>query len=299
MAIWSGFLDILRAGLTTFTQLGGGNYVVGVILLTVAVRLVLLPLGLTQIRSMQKMARLAPRQQELRIKHKDDPQKFQMELMALYREEGVNPASGCLPLLLQLPVMYGLFEVLRTYPYHVGHGLLWLQNLNQPDPYYVLPVLVAVTTFLVQKQAFAITPPQPGTEGSQKMMLWMMPVVLGYAAARFGSGLSLYYVFSNIFQIGQTALFMRPAAAKPAAAVPLATRPVVRAPGGPALQSPPAPAPEAAPEEPAAPAPVAAAPVPEGGGPAAVPEAGGRPASGTRKGSGHKGKRSRRKSGRG
>lgn len=207
-AVWNGFLHILALAFVFFTGLTG-NYVFGVILLTVVVRLILLPLGISQVRSFQKMARVAPKQREIQAKHKGNPQKLQQEMAALYKEEGVNPAAGCLPLILQLPVMYGLFDVLQRYPYLHGHGLWLWQNLGQPDPTYTLAILVAASTFFMQRQAMRMTPPQPGMEQSQKMMTWMMPIVFGYVAFRLAAGLSIYYVTSNLFQVAQTTLLLK------------------------------------------------------------------------------------------
>jgi YidC/Oxa1 family membrane protein insertase len=206
-AVWHAFTGLLSAILIVFSR-WSGNYVFGIILLTLLVRVVLLPLGISQARSMQKMAKLAPRQRELQQKHKGNPQALNQEIAKLYKEEGVNPASGCLPLLLQIPVMYGLFDVLRNFNYHHGGWLFW-QNLAQPDRTFILPILVAVSTFFMQKQAMAMTPAQPETQASQKMMLWMMPIVFGYIAYRFPAGLSIYYVVSNIFQVVQTTILLR------------------------------------------------------------------------------------------
>lgn len=208
MGIWLGFLAVLKSLFVTFTG-WTGNYVFGIILLTLLVRIVLFPLGWTQARSMQKMARLGPKQRELQQRHKGNPQQMQKEIAQLFKEEGVNPAAGCLPLLLQIPVMYGLFDVLRNYHYLPKHGLLVWQNLAVPDPTYVLPLLVAISTFFMQRQAMAMTPAQPGMESSQKMMLWMMPLVFGFVASRFPAGLSIYYVVSNLFQLLQTTLLLR------------------------------------------------------------------------------------------
>jgi YidC/Oxa1 family membrane protein insertase len=207
--IWSGFLDIIRVEFEAFTHLSGGNYVIGIILLTFAVRIVLLPLGVVQARSMQKMAKVGPRQRELQKQHKGNPQVLQAEMAKLYKEEGVNPAAGCLPLLLQIPVMYGLFDVLRSFHYMGHHGLWLWQNLAAPDPTYILPILVAASTFFMQKQTMAMTPPQPGMEASQKMMLWMMPIIFGYVASKFPAGLSIYYVMSNVFQVVQNGIMLR------------------------------------------------------------------------------------------
>ena len=208
-AIWGAFLNVIKAAFLFFTGIADHNYVVGIILLTLAVRLVLFPLGVSQVRSFQKMARLAPRQRELQAKHKGNPQKFQQEMAALYREEGVNPAAGCLPLLLQLPVMYGLFEVLDQAKYQSGHGIWVWQILSKPDPTFILAILVAASTFFMQKQSMRMTPPQPGMEQSQKMMMWMMPIVFGYVAYRLAAGLSIYYVVSNLFQVAQTSILLR------------------------------------------------------------------------------------------
>lgn len=208
MVIWHGFIGILQAIFVTFSG-WTGNYVLGIVLLTLLVRMVLLPLGVTQARSMQKMSRLAPRQRELQKLHKGDKQQLNAEVAKLYKEEGVNPASGCLPLVLQIPIMYGLFDVLRNFHYGTHGGWLFWQNLKNPDHTFILPVLVAVSTYFMQKQAMAMTPPQPGMESSQKMMLWMMPLVFGYVAYKFPAGLSIYYVVSNVFQWAQTTILLK------------------------------------------------------------------------------------------
>jgi len=208
-AIWGAFLHVLHLAFVFFTGVADGNYVIGVVLFTLFVRLVLFPLGVTQVRSFQKMAKLGPRQKALQAKHKGNPQKLQQEMALLYKEEGVNPAAGCLPLLLQLPVMYGLFEVLEQFHYKSGHGLWIWQSLSKPDPTFLLAFLVAASTYFMQKQSMRMTPPQPGMEQSQKMMTWMMPIVFGYVAWRLAAGLSIYYVTSNLFQLAQTSFLMR------------------------------------------------------------------------------------------
>ncbi|NMP20920.1 YidC/Oxa1 family membrane protein insertase [Sulfobacillus harzensis] len=207
-AIWHGFTGLIQAIFIVFYH-WTGNYVIGIVLLTLLVRLVLLPLGVAQARSMQKMARLAPKQRELQQKHKGNPQVLNQEISKMYKEEGVNPASGCLPLLLQIPVMYGLFDVLRTFHYRQSGGLWIWHNLAQPDHTFVLPILVAISTFFMQRQTMQMTPSQPGMESSQKMMLYMMPLVFGYVAYRFPAGLSIYYVVSNVFQWVQTIVLLR------------------------------------------------------------------------------------------
>jgi YidC/Oxa1 family membrane protein insertase len=208
LIIWHAFTGLLSAIFIAFST-WTGNYVLGIVLLTLLVRIVLLPLGITQARSMQKMAKLAPKQKELQQRHKGDRQKLNEEIAKLYKEEGVNPASGCLPLILQIPVMYGLFDVLRGFKY-LHHNWEWLfHNLGRPDHTFILPVLVAVSTFAMQRQTMQMTPTQPEMQSSQKMMLYVMPLIFGYVAYRFPAGLSIYYVVSNLFQWGQTVVLLR------------------------------------------------------------------------------------------
>lgn len=208
MGIWHDFLQVLTVIFVHFTA-WSGNYVLGILMLTILVRLVLLPLGVSQARSMQKMAKVGPRQRELQKRHKGDPQKLNAEIQKLYKEEGVNPAAGCLPLILQLPIMYGLFDVLRRFKYNPHLGWLFWHNLAKPDPTFILPVLVAASTFFMQKQTMAMTPQQPGMESSQKMMLWIMPIIFGFVAYRFPAGLAIYYVISNLFQVAQTTVLLK------------------------------------------------------------------------------------------
>ncbi len=208
MGIWHGFTQALTWIFVLFTH-WSGNYVLGILMLTVLVRLVLLPLGVAQARSMQKMAKVGPRQRELQKRHKGDPQKLNAEMAKLYKEEGVNPAAGCLPLILQLPVMYGLFDVLRSFHYKSNLGWLFWHNLAQPDHTFILPILVAGSTFFMQRQTMQMTPQQPGMESSQKMMLWVMPLIFGFVAYRFPAGLAIYYVISNLFQVVQTTVLLK------------------------------------------------------------------------------------------
>jgi YidC/Oxa1 family membrane protein insertase len=208
LGIWHGFTQALTWIFVLFTH-WSGNDVLGILMLTVLVRLVLLPLGVAQARSMQKMAKVGPRQRELQKRHKGDPQKLNAEMAKLYKEEGVNPAAGCLPLILQLPVMYGLFDVLRSFHYKSNLGWLFWHNLAQPDHTFILPILVAGSTFFMQRQTMQMTPQQPGMESSQKMMLWVMPLIFGFVAYRFPAGLAIYYVISNLFQVVQTTVLLK------------------------------------------------------------------------------------------
>jgi YidC/Oxa1 family membrane protein insertase len=121
-----------------------------------------------------------------------------MEIMALYKQEKVNPAGGCLPILLQLPILFGFFRLLSV-SINVRHEpwILWITDLSKKDPYYVLPILMGVTQFIQQR----MTP--SGGDETQKKLMYIMPVVMTVMFASFPSGLNLYWCFSNVLQIGQ------------------------------------------------------------------------------------------------
>lgn len=173
-----------------------GNAGVAIILLTVLVRLLLFPLTRKQTQSMLAMKELQPKLLEIQKKYKDKPEEYNRRVLELYREKGVNPFGGCLPVLIQLPVLYALFTVLRTYTFEgVGAGfLIW--TLTDPDPTYLLPILSGVTTYFMSAMTSTGDP-------SQKMMLYIMPVFLAGFSIQFPSGLVLYWVVNNIFSIAQ------------------------------------------------------------------------------------------------
>jgi len=207
----------------------GGNFIVALTIFTVIIRLLTLPLNLRQQRSSLKMQEMQPQIQAIQKKHKDNPQKMQEE----FQKIGYNPAetlAGCLPLLIQFPILIGLYQAIlvvlgstpqslfeltqRVYPGVDLTGLLpidntfaWL-NLAQPDPIYVLPVLVFATMFLQQKllmptpAANADNSDNPMASMSQSM-LYTMPIMFGFFSLQFPAGLSIYFVLVNIIGIGQ------------------------------------------------------------------------------------------------
>lgn len=193
-----GFLtDLMRQGMDLFYSFTGG-YAIAIILLTVAVRVVLLPFTISQIRATQKMQELQPKIKEIQKKYKNDPQRINRETMELWKKHKVNPLAGCLPLLLQFPFLIAFFQVLQSYEYVGPAGFLWVSHLARPDP-IGLPVLAAVTTWWQMK----ITPTGGGAEGSQRMMAMTMPILIGWMSTKFASGLALYWVVSNLFSIAQ------------------------------------------------------------------------------------------------
>ena len=175
-----------------------GNWGWTIIAMTLLVKLALFPLTAASFKSMAKMKLLAPRLKSLQEQHSDDKMKLNQAMMALYKEEKVNPAGGCLPMLLQMPVFIGFFYVLQAAVEMRGAPWMgWIKDLSTPDPLYILPVLMMITMFVQTKLN-----PKPADPMQAKMMLWM-PLVFGFTFFFFPSGLVLYWVVSNIFSIVQ------------------------------------------------------------------------------------------------
>ena len=175
------------------------NYGAAIIILTILVKLIFWPLGNISYRSMKGMQKLQPQMKKLQEKHKDDKAKLQKETMALYKSNKVNPMSGCLPMLIQLPVFFGLYRAL-LYSIELRHApfIFWIQDLSAKDPYYITPIIMGATMFLQQK----MSPAPGGNEMQAKMMMWM-PVVFTFLFLNFPSGLVIYWLFNNILSIGQ------------------------------------------------------------------------------------------------
>lgn len=186
------------------------NYGLAIIVLTILVRICTAPLMAKQMRSAERMRALQPRMKELQERYKDDRQKQSEETMKLYREEKVNPIAGCLPLLLQFPVLIGLFYALRS-SIGLRHApfALWITDLSQPATLFVLPgldfpirllpLIMGGSMFVQQKMT-----PMTGMDPTQaKMMLIMMPVMMLFISYTFPSGLVLYWTVSNLLGIAQ------------------------------------------------------------------------------------------------
>ena len=188
---------------------GFPNYGVAIIIMTVLVKLILYPLTKKQIESTKAMMEIQPKMKAIQEKYKDDKQRLNMELANLYKSEGVNPLAGCLPLLIQMPIMIGIFYGIRDFHYAGSASFLWMESISAPDPTYILPVLSALTTFIASKQ----TMPASAAGGAQnKMMMYFMPLFIGYISLTFPGGLVLYWVVMNIMQIGQQYMMDKAAA---------------------------------------------------------------------------------------
>ena len=175
------------------------NYGIAIIILTIFVKMLFWPLGNISYKSMKEMQKLQPQMKTLRDKHKDDKAKMQQETMALYKRHKVNPMSGCFPMVIQLPVFFGLYRAL-LYSIELRHSPLffWIQDLSAKDPYYITPIIMGATMFLQQR----MSPTPGGNEMQAKLMMWM-PVVFTFLFLSFPSGLVIYWLFNNILSIGQ------------------------------------------------------------------------------------------------
>jgi YidC/Oxa1 family membrane protein insertase len=181
-----------------------GNFGWSIIILTLAINLLLFPLKLKQQVSMLKMQKIQPQMRTLQDKYKklkaNDPRRAQLqtEMMGLYKVHGVNPLGGCLPLLLQLPVFYGLYSMLSiSIELRRAPWALWITDLSQADPYYVLPILLAVTMFIMQKMTPTTVDP------AQAKVMMFMPVMFAFMFIRAQAGLTLYWMAGNLVGIAQ------------------------------------------------------------------------------------------------
>lgn len=208
---------------------GGGAFALAIVVLTLAMRCALIPLTRKQLKSSREMQVLAPKLKALQAEHRGDPQAMMAAQRALYKEHGVSPASGCLPLVIQMPFIYALYGAFNTvlrgseplkhinkdlYPFvpHL-HALpnslfLWA-NLAKPDPTHILPILAAILTFLQLRMAMPVRPKrQPGqpadpTSQATGMMQYVMPFVTLFIGLSFPAGLALYWCVTTLFSAVQ------------------------------------------------------------------------------------------------
>ena len=188
------------------------SYGWAIIIFTIIVRIILLPLNAFQIKSMGKKQQLQPHMDALRKKYSgkdvESRQKLQEETSKLYKEAGVNPYIGCLPLLIQLPIMWALYQAIYRTPQLQNGRFLWM-DLGRPDPYFVMPLLAALFTFL-SSYISQLSQPESSRNGMTKSMTYIMPIFIGITAMGLQSAISLYWVISNLFQVVQTFFLQNP-----------------------------------------------------------------------------------------
>jgi len=191
-----------------------GNYGVAIIMLTILIKLAFWPLSRKSYKSMEAMKKLQPMMQKIREKHADDREKQNQEVMALYKTYKVNPVGGCLPMIVQIPVFFGLYQALLNaiqlrhasfIDYLPFTNMPWLSDLSAPDPYYITPIVMGATMLLQQ-----LLSPSTGDPTQRRMML-IMPVVFTFMFLNFPSGLVVYWLVNNVLSIFQQWLMLRKA----------------------------------------------------------------------------------------
>jgi len=176
-----------------------GNWGWAIIGLVVLIKLAFFKLSEMQYKSFAKMRAVQPRIEQLKERHGDDKQKFQMAMMELYKKEKINPMGGCLPILVQIPVFIALYWVLiEAVELRHAPWILWIQSLTDRDPYFILPVINAVAMWATQKLT-----PTPGMDPMQKKIMMMLPVVFGVLFAFFPAGLVLYWTTNGLLGLAQ------------------------------------------------------------------------------------------------
>ncbi len=186
------------------------NWGFSIIILTIIIKILFFPLTYSSTKSMAKMQELQPKMKAIRAKYKKAKQdiaqrrKMNEEIMKLYKEHGVNPAGGCLPILIQLPIFWGFFRMLAiSLEFRQSPFIFWIRDLSMKDPFYVTPILMGITQYISQK----MTP--TSADPTQQRMMMIMPVVMTIFFMNFSSGLVLYWLTNNVLQIGQQYIMNR------------------------------------------------------------------------------------------
>lgn len=190
----------LYVSLDWFAELLFNNYGLGILAVTIIIRLLILPLTIKQLKSSKAMQALQPEMQKLREKFKDNQQKMQEEMMKLFQKHNINPMGGCLPLLVQMPILIAFYQAIMRSDHIREAVFLGMQLGESPSsfPAILLPVIAALTTYLQQKMMGANANPQ------MKMMMTIMPVMILFIAMTLPSALSLYWVYGNLFTLVQS-----------------------------------------------------------------------------------------------
>ena len=206
--LFSPIVNVMGAVLLYFHQTLGVPWWLSIVMLTVIVRSLMFPLTVKQVRSMRAMQDLKPRMDRVRAQFKDNPQRQREEMAKLYQDQGVNPLGGCLPILIQMPIFIGIFYVIRKFGGTPGRtppeyesftqgGILWFQNLSQADPYYLLPIISAITMLAATEITAKNLDPQ------QRWLMRLLPVGFTVFLLNFPAGLFVYWITSNLMTLGQ------------------------------------------------------------------------------------------------
>ncbi|NLP30468.1 MAG: membrane protein insertase YidC [Clostridiales bacterium] len=191
------------------------NYGIALIVFTILIRACLFPVYNSQIKNSAKLKEFQPKMQELQRKYANDKETLNIKMMELYKEENFNPAGGCLPLLIQMPIILAFFVLIRNpiafmsdpqMLMAVHESFLWIPDLSQPDP-WILPILAGLATFFSFSMTQTMASPDVGgTAGMMKMMRFFFPIMIVWMGRAFPSALTLYWFIGTLFMIGQTLL---------------------------------------------------------------------------------------------
>ncbi|TAN63306.1 membrane protein insertase YidC [bacterium] len=195
---WFSFLAKPLLVVLNFFQRYLNNYGIAIVLITVIIKVIFYPLSTYSMKSMKEMQKIQPQMAALKEKYKNDKEKQNREMMDLYKRHKINPLSGCLPMVLQIPVFIALYEVLYV-AIELRHTplFLWITDLSAKDPYYVTPVIMGVTMFIQQKMTPTTIDP------TQAKMMLLMPVIFTFMFLSFPSGLVIYWLINNVLSIAQ------------------------------------------------------------------------------------------------
>ena len=188
------------------------NYALSIIIMTVIIRLIILPLYSMQLKSNEQMMAVQPKIKEIQTKYKDNPEKMNQKLQELYEDHKIRPAMGCLPLLIQLPIIWGLFALLRNPMDYISNtdmviavheSCFWINDLTQPDM-WILPIIAGVATYISMKITTVSSQGNNSANATMKAMQYFMPVMIVWMGRTLPAGLCMYWIMSYIFQIIQT-----------------------------------------------------------------------------------------------
>jgi len=205
--IWGSFVGIL-SDLIDNVGSAVNSYGISILIVTLIIRFITLPFMLKQMKSMRAMQKLQPELNALKVKYKDNQQKLNEETMKLFQKNNVNPIAGCLPLIIQMPVLIAFYQAIM-YNHQIREASFLFLQLGDKDPTYILPILAAVTTYLQQKTTMV-----NNDNPQAKMLLYLMPAMILFISATLPSALGLYWVYSNLFSIAQNFFMYRDSGVK-------------------------------------------------------------------------------------
>ena len=201
--MWGALIQGLTAFLD-YVESVTGSYGVAIIVFTIVVKLAQYPLTLKQQKALMEQKKYNPELQKLQEKYKKKPEELQKKMMEFYKQHNYNPLGACLPLILQLPIIYLLFGVIRNHDFD-GQGFLWIPLLTERDPYYIWPLLSVGLAFL-QNKVQGLSNPQAGDGSTAKSMNFFFPIFIGVISVTFPAGLIMYWTMNSAVTVVQNYL---------------------------------------------------------------------------------------------